>query len=135
MSSHGGGNSICTFIVWSACVYWLAAARTSIELKQIGFVMVSEPRKILREAEAGMQDKGDVVVRLTPGPEGSGVSLDLESKVMALFGEQIKASVLEEISAYNLTDVQVTIRDNGALDYAIRARAEAAIERAIREDV
>jgi len=106
-----------------------------MKFKKIGYAMVSEPRKILREAEAGLQDKGDVIVKLTPGPEGSGVSLDIESKVMALFGEQIKASVLEEIAAHNLTDVQVTIRDNGALDYAIRARVEAAIERAIREDV
>ena len=53
---------------------------------------------------------------------------------MALFGEQIQASVLEEIVAYNLTDVQVSVRDEGALDYAIRARVQAAIERAIREE-
>jgi citrate lyase subunit gamma (acyl carrier protein) len=53
---------------------------------------------------------------------------------MSMFGDQIRASVLEVIDSYGLTDVHVSVRDQGALDYAIRARVQAAIERAIRED-
>lgn len=98
-------------------------------------VMANATRKILCEAEAGLQDKGDVVIHLTPGPDGSGIQLDIKSKVMALFGDQIRASVLEEIAAYNLTDLRVSVRDEGALDYAIRARVQTAIERALREEL
>lgn len=96
--------------------------------------METATRKIFREAEAGLQDKGDVVIHLKPGPDRSGIQLDIKSKVMALFGDQIRASVLEEIAAYGLTDLIVSIRDEGALDYAIRARVQTAIERAIREE-
>lgn len=98
------------------------------------WVMTVQPKKILREAEAGFLDKGDVVIQLSPGINGSGIQLDIESKVMSLFGDQIRASVLEEIGKYQLSDMQVTVRDQGALDYAIRARVQTAIERAIREE-
>lgn len=96
--------------------------------------MNTATRKILRAAEAGFQDKGDVIILLTPGPDGSGIQLDIQSKVMALFGDQIRASVLEEIAAYDLTDLRASVRDEGALDYAIRARVQTAIERALREE-
>jgi citrate lyase subunit gamma (acyl carrier protein) len=95
--------------------------------------MQSKNVKILRQAQAGLQDKGDVVVCLAPGADQSGIQLEIESKVMSMFGDQIRASVLETIHSYGLTDVQVTIRDQGALDYAIRARVQTAIERAIKE--
>ena len=96
--------------------------------------MGDTPKKILREAQAGLQDKGDVVVQLKPGEDRSGIQLDIESKVMSMFGEQIRASVLETIESNGLTDVHVSVRDQGALDYAIRARVQTAIERAIREE-
>jgi citrate lyase subunit gamma (acyl carrier protein) len=96
--------------------------------------MVTESRKISREAEAGLHEKGDVVISLKPGPDGSGIQLDITSKVMTLFGKQIRASVLEEIEAYCLTDLKVSVSDKGALDYAIRARVQTAIERAIGEE-
>ncbi len=96
--------------------------------------MGTETRKILREAEAGLQEKGDVVIRLKPGPVGSGIQLDIQSKVMVLFGDQIRASVLEEIAEYGLTDLSVLVSDEGALDYAIRARMQTAIKRAIGEE-
>lgn len=97
-------------------------------------VMTVQPQRILREAEAGMLDKGDVLVTLRPGASGSGIQLDIESKVMALFGDQIKDSVLEEIQKYQLSDLKVSVNDKGALDYAIRARVQTAIERAIVEE-
>ncbi len=52
---------------------------------------------------------------------------------MSLFGDQIRASAVEVIEGYGLKDLKVTIRDQGALDYAIRARVQTAIERAVRE--
>lgn len=96
--------------------------------------MVRATRKIFREAEAGHLDKGDVVIQLKPGPEGSGIQMDIKSKVMVFFGDQICTSVMEEIADYGLTDLRVAVRDEGALDYAIRARVQTAIERAIREE-
>ena len=97
-------------------------------------MMNNKAKKILREAQAGLQDKGDVVVRLKPAAGRSGICMDIQSKVMSLFGDQIRASVLETIERNGLADVHVSVRDQGALDYAIRARVQTAIERATREE-
>jgi citrate lyase subunit gamma (acyl carrier protein) len=91
-------------------------------------------KKIVREAKAGLPDKGDVVVHLKPGADGSGIQLEIESKVMSMFGDQIRVSVLETIERYGITDVHVSVRDQGALDYAIRARVQTAVERAVRKE-
>ncbi len=97
--------------------------------------MVEENRGILHEAEAGMIDKGDVHIKIRPAARGTGIKLEVQSKVKALFGDQIRQSVLEEIGRYNILDAWVAVIDQGALDYAIRARVQAALERACREDI
>ncbi len=96
--------------------------------------MATEAARIWREASAGLRDKGDVVVRLLPAADKSGIQLDIESKVMSMFGNQIRATVLELIESYGLSDVIVSVQDQGALDYVIRARLQTAIERAIKGD-
>ena len=88
---------------------------------------------ILREAKAGLDERGDVLVCLSPAEENSGVQIDMESTLMSLFGDQIRASVLDVIEGYGLNDLKLTVRDQGALDYAIRARVQTAIERAVKE--
>jgi citrate lyase subunit gamma (acyl carrier protein) len=97
--------------------------------------MTKAPRTagILREAKAGLDERGDVLVCLSPADQGSGVQVDIESTLMSLFGEQIRASVLGVIEEYGLKDLKMTVRDQGALDYAIRARVQTAIERAFQE--
>ncbi len=94
--------------------------------------MTTQSAKILREAQAGLDDRSDCLVRLSPGEAGSGIRLDVESTLMSLFGDQIRASVLEVVEGYGLTDLTLAVRDRGALDYAIRARVQAAIERALQ---
>ena len=89
--------------------------------------------RILREAKAGLDERGDVLVCLSPAEENSGVQIDIESTLMSLFGDQIRASVLDVIEGYGLNDLKLTVRDQGALDYAIRARVQTAIERAVKE--
>jgi citrate lyase subunit gamma (acyl carrier protein) len=89
--------------------------------------------RVLREAKAGLDDRGDVIVSIAPAEENSGVQIDLESTLMTLFGDQIRSSVLEVVEGYGLKDLKLTIRDQGALDFAIRARVRTAIERAARE--
>jgi citrate lyase subunit gamma (acyl carrier protein) len=88
--------------------------------------------RILREAKAGLDERGDVLVCLTPAMENSGIQIDIESTLMSLFGDQIRASAAGVIEGYGLTDLRLTIRDQGALDYAIRARVQTAIERAVK---
>jgi len=95
--------------------------------------MALQTVKILREAKAGLDERGDVFVCISPAEENSGVQIDMESTIMSLFGDQIRASVLDVIEGYGLNDLKLTVRDRGALDYAIRARVQTAIERAVKE--
>ena len=95
--------------------------------------MALQTASILCEAKAGLDDRGDVLVCLSPGEVNSGIQLVIESTLMSLFGDQIRASVLEVVKGYGLNDLKLTIRDRGALDYAIRARVQTAIERALKE--
>jgi citrate lyase subunit gamma (acyl carrier protein) len=96
---------------------------------------MTEPRKkrILHEANAGLDERGDLLVCLLPGEENSGVQIEVESTVKSMFGDQIRASALGVIVGYGLSDLKLTIRDQGALDYAIRARVQTAVERALKE--
>ena len=95
--------------------------------------MKSQARGIYRESKAGLDDRGDVVVYLSPAAKGTGVQLEIESRVMSMFGDRIRASVLDVIENCQLTDLKVRVYDRGALDYVIRARLITAIERAVRE--
>jgi citrate lyase subunit gamma (acyl carrier protein) len=89
--------------------------------------------RILREAKAGIDERGDVLVCLSPADENSGAQIDIESRVISLFGDQIRASAMEVIEGYGLKDLKLSIRDQGALDYAIRARIQTAVERAVKD--
>jgi citrate lyase subunit gamma (acyl carrier protein) len=94
---------------------------------------VPRTARILREAKAGLDERGDVLICLSPAEENSGVQIDMESTLKSLFGDQIRTSVLRVVEGYGLKDLKITVRDQGALDYAIRARVQTAIERALQE--
>jgi citrate lyase subunit gamma (acyl carrier protein) len=94
--------------------------------------MARQGTRILRASEAGLDEKGDIVVCLSPGMENSGIQIEMESTVKSLFGDQIRASVLGVVEEYGITDLKLAINDQGALDYAIRARVQTAIERALK---
>ncbi|MDA8125947.1 MAG: citrate lyase acyl carrier protein [Deltaproteobacteria bacterium] len=95
--------------------------------------MARQATRIRRESKAGLDEKGDIVVCLSPGKKNSGIEMEIESTVKSLFGEQIRASIREIIEEYGIADLKIAVRDQGALDYAIRARVQTAIERALKE--
>ncbi len=84
-----------------------------------------------RMARAGSMESSDVLVVIR---ENEGLSLVINSVVKNQFGEQIKALVQTIMDEHQLKDVEVLIQDRGALDYAITARMETAIQR-YREEV
>lgn len=61
--------------------------------------------------------------------ESSGITIHLESIVKEYFGKQIIKVIEDTLKELNITDVEVTCIDKGALDYTIRARLITAIER------
>jgi citrate lyase subunit gamma (acyl carrier protein) len=85
--------------------------------------------EIKKTGMAGTLESSDI--QITVSPAEAGITFDLQSDVKKQFGEQIQATVLDVLSKYDITKAAVQIVDKGALDLVIRARAAAAVERAL----
>ncbi|MBQ4371307.1 MAG: citrate lyase acyl carrier protein [Firmicutes bacterium] len=83
--------------------------------------------RINKAAVAGTLESSDAQVTVEPG-NGS-LELELESSVMNQYGRQIKATVLETLSALDIDDAVVKVVDKGALDCTLKARVECAVFR------
>lgn len=61
--------------------------------------------------------------------DSSAVNLIVKSKVEQLYGRVIRELAHSMLSFYSITGVNLTIHDNGALDFVLAARIEAAIKK------
>ncbi len=87
--------------------------------------------KIVRRALAGTLESCDVTVSVAPGTGGR--EIRIESPVAVQFSDEIHRAVGETLDAFEVTDVTVDVFDRGAFDFAIRARVEAAVVKAVDE--
>ncbi len=87
--------------------------------------------KIVKRAAAGTFESSDTYVEIEPA---EGLSINIDSVVMERFGEAIRKTVDEELSALGVENAAVSVSDRGALDCVIRARIEAAVKRAGEEE-
>jgi len=85
---------------------------------------------ILKTAQAGTLESSDIMITVTPGAKGSGVVIDLESIVLAQYGEDIRAIIENIVKKQEITDLYIKALDRGALDCTICARVLAALSRA-----
>lgn len=88
--------------------------------------------KITKVAKAGTLESNDILIMVMPN-EAGGVKLELESIVMKQFGEQITKVILDKVKKMGAEDIIIKAQDKGALDYAIEARVETAIKRAVSD--
>ena len=87
--------------------------------------------KIIKTAVAGTLESSDVLVEVAPA---ASVSVEIESAVLAQFGDAIEASVREVLAQFDVSGAAVRVTDRGALDCTIRARVETALKRGAKED-
>lgn len=85
--------------------------------------------KLTRCASAGTDNREDLKVFVEPAE--SGIHITVRSSVAALFGSHIEAAARDILSQYNIAACRMEIDDRSALDYAVRARVETAILRAM----
>ena len=91
-----------------------------------------------KPAQAGTLESNDIMITVAPGAKGSGVVLELESIVLAQYGQAIKATIAAVLAGQNVTDIYIKAVDRGALDCTIQARTLAALARAgiiLREEL
>jgi citrate lyase subunit beta / citryl-CoA lyase len=76
---------------------------------------------------AGRTAREDLVVALEPG--GRGVTVEMTSSVSRLYGDRVVAVTRDTLGRLGVTDVTARVQDQGALDWVIQARVEAAARR------
>lgn len=81
---------------------------------------------ILKPAVAGTMESSDAYVRIEPD---TGIDIQLESVVLAQFGDSILAVVRQVLEELEVENARVHIVDRGALECVIRARVETAVKR------
>lgn len=66
--------------------------------------------------------------------KGGGISLQLESKVESMFGDQIRQQVTEVLNSLEIKHARIQLEDTGALPFVIGARLEAAAKKLLTTD-
>ena len=93
---------------------------------------------VLKTAQAGTLESGDIMITIASGPSDSGIVLELDSIVLAHYGKAISQTIRAVLTAQGITDVYIKAVDRGALDCTIKARTLTALGRAgavLKEDL
>ncbi|MDX9929017.1 MAG: aldolase/citrate lyase family protein [Bacteroidales bacterium] len=79
----------------------------------------------------GIRSDCSVSLKVT---RGGGISIQLESKVKAIYGNHILKLVKDMLDFYSMKNASIVIEDSGALPFVISARLEAAIRMTTRSE-
>lgn len=82
--------------------------------------------EIKKPAVAGTLESSDCQITIRPNP-GQGLFIDLESNVMAMFGDAIRETAEKVLAEFGISDACVEIHDKGALDCVIQSRMQCVI--------
>ena len=82
---------------------------------------------ILKKGQAGTMQSSDLMVIVEPAPE---LTIEIESTVKKQFEHLIRAKLEQVLTKFGVASGRISVSDRGALDYAIEARLETALQRA-----
>lgn len=85
--------------------------------------------EIKTTAMAGTLESSDIQITISAGQNG--IQIDLDSSVASLYGDQIKKVITDTLTATGIENANVKAVDKGALDCVVKARAQAAAQRAL----
>ncbi len=83
--------------------------------------------KIQKKGQAGTMQSSDLMVTVEPAEE---LIIDIQSTVKKQFEHLIRARLEAVLTRCAVSAGRISVNDRGALDYAIEARLEAALQRA-----
>jgi len=89
--------------------------------------------KIINKAQAGSFESSDILILVSPGKEGMGRQINIESGVYQQYGEEILSLINSVLDDYQITEIQVNAHDKGAIKPVILARMETVIQRVLNE--
>lgn len=86
--------------------------------------------RLCKPAQAGTLESSDMLVAVSPAPEGAGVTVRLVSPTIRQYGEHIKSVILAVLQECGVKDAEIDANDKGAVDFVIEARVKTAVLRA-----
>ena len=89
--------------------------------------------QVKQSGQVGIADKSDVLVTIEPREPGTGRHIVVRSPFRLEFGRHITETVEAVLNEQDIDDVAVLVEDKGALEFALRARCETALRRALKE--
>ncbi|MGL4687859.1 MAG: citrate lyase acyl carrier protein [Fusobacteriaceae bacterium] len=78
-------------------------------------------------SKCGTLESNDIYIVLTPS--NNGIEIEIESSVEKQFGKEIRKTIEKKLNELGIKSIKVNAKDNGALDFTIRARIEVAVAR------
>lgn len=76
-------------------------------------------------AKAGTLESSDIQIIIDP--DNDGIDIELNSVVMAQFGEQIEALIKETLNSLEVKNAKIVANDKGAIDPVIVSRIHTAV--------
>lgn len=83
----------------------------------------------MKKAQAGTLESMDCLVTVTEREAGAGLSTEITGSSAVRFKSAMENKVKEVLASLGVSDVAVSVQDNGALDLVLGARLEAAVKR------
>ena len=83
--------------------------------------------KIVKKGQAGTMQSSDLMVTVEPADT---LTIEIQSTVKKQFEHLIRARLEQVLVKLGVASGKISVSDRGALDYAIEARLEAALNRA-----
>ncbi len=87
--------------------------------------------KIVRSAAAGTLESSDALITAAPC---DALKIEINSAVQKQFGAQIEQTLRDVLKELGVNAAALTVQDRGAVDCVLRARCEAALRRAAKEE-
>jgi len=84
--------------------------------------------EIESKAQAGTMQSSDMMVYVEPAEQ---LIIEIESTVIKQFEHLIRERIEQQLTLMNITKGLIRVSDRGALDYAIAARIETAVQRSM----
>ncbi len=85
--------------------------------------------EIVRESNSGTLQSSDVMVIVKPA-SNKGRAITIESTASSRYKKQIEELVNNVLDEMGVEDIDITLKDQGALPFALKSRIKTAVKRA-----
>jgi citrate lyase acyl carrier protein len=86
-----------------------------------------EKKKLIRESQAGTEEREDCIVKLFPAEPGTGIKIEIEGKSKDVFRDDLFKIFEDTLKGMGINDVKVWSSGKSPLNFTIVARIKAAV--------